>query len=107
MCDLGKVAGNHSRFLFDFSPESIVLRITHDPAPRILYCFELDPNGELIAPGMVTRVRNRDIEADELFIGGPISSQEEIKHLDGVHIYDGVKRAVSCYVDRLKEMLKI
>jgi CRISPR-associated protein Cst2 len=107
VCDLGKVAGNHSRFLFDFSPESIVLRITHDPAPRILYCFELDPNGELIAPGMVTRVRNRDIEASELFIGGPISGNDSVKSLDAAHRYDGIKQAVSSCVVKIKELLEI
>ena len=35
---LGTVAGNQGRFLFDFSPDSIVIRITDDPAPRLLYC---------------------------------------------------------------------
>ena len=31
-----KSRGNHGRFLYDFSPESIILRLTPDPAPRIL-----------------------------------------------------------------------
>jgi CRISPR-associated protein Cst2 len=38
LCELATVAGNHSRFLFDFSPESVVFRLTDDPAPRLLYC---------------------------------------------------------------------
>src|SRR5690606_20488835 len=29
---LGEVAGNHGRFLFDFSPESVIFRVTQDPA---------------------------------------------------------------------------
>ena len=29
------MAGNHGRFLFDFSPESVVFRVTDDPAPRL------------------------------------------------------------------------
>ena len=107
VCDLGEVAGNQSRFLFDFSPESIVLRITHDPAPRILYCFELGPNDELVAPGMVSRVRNRDIEANELFIGGPISRNDSVKSLDGAHRYDGIKQAVSSCVVKIKQLLEI
>ena len=37
---LGEVAGNHGRFLYDFSPESVIFRVTHDPAPRLLYIFE-------------------------------------------------------------------
>src|SRR5690606_7054486 len=28
IANLGEVAGNHGRFLFDFSPESIILRVT-------------------------------------------------------------------------------
>jgi CRISPR-associated protein Cst2 len=107
VCDLGEVAGNQSRFLFDFSPESIVLRITHDPAPRILYCFELGPNDELVAPGMVSRVRNRDIEANELFIGGPISRNDSVKSLDAAHRYDGIKQAVSSCVVKIKQLLEI
>ena len=32
LCKLGTVAGNHGRFLFDFSPDAVVFRITDDPA---------------------------------------------------------------------------
>ena len=42
LCELAEVAGNHGRFLFDFSPESVIFRLTDDPAPRILYIFEQD-----------------------------------------------------------------
>jgi CRISPR-associated protein Cst2 len=34
------VGGNHSRFLYDFRPESIVVRITEDPSPWIMDCFK-------------------------------------------------------------------
>src|SRR4051794_33643164 len=37
--NLRRVAGNHAHFLYDFSPELIVLRWTPDPAPRMLLCF--------------------------------------------------------------------
>jgi CRISPR-associated protein Cst2 len=33
LCELAEVAGNHGRFLFDFSPESVMFRLTDDPAP--------------------------------------------------------------------------
>ena len=39
LCNLGTVAGNHGRFLFDFSPDAVVIRITQDPAPRLLSAF--------------------------------------------------------------------
>ena len=57
--NLGEVAGNHSRFLFDFSPESIVLRLTHDPAPRILYCFKEDDSGQIYADELVRKIEVR------------------------------------------------
>jgi CRISPR-associated protein Cst2 len=49
LISIGEVAGNHARFLFDFSPESIVLRWTHDFSPRFLYCFEEDEVGNISA----------------------------------------------------------
>jgi len=33
------VGGNHSRFLYDFRPESIAIRVTADPSPW-MGCFE-------------------------------------------------------------------
>lgn len=67
---LHNVAGNHGRFLFDFSPEAIVLRITDDPAPRLLYCFDTDDDGKTVtAPRLLNRVKLEDITADELILG--------------------------------------
>jgi len=40
LCSLGEVVGNHGRFLFDCGAESIVLQLTEEAAPRILYAFE-------------------------------------------------------------------
>ena len=39
LIDLVEVGGNHSRFLFDFSPESLIMRLTEDPAPRSSIAF--------------------------------------------------------------------
>lgn len=106
ICDLGQVAGNHSRFLFDFSPDSIILRTTHDPAPRILYCFEVDHKNIISVPGLIRRVQNGDIDANELSIGGLISRHPEIQGLNGAHIFDGVKQAVSAIESKLMPMLQ-
>ena len=48
LCELGTVAGNHGRFLFDFSPDAVVFRLTDDPAPRLLYCFATDDDGRTV-----------------------------------------------------------
>jgi CRISPR-associated protein Cst2 len=70
LCSLGTVAGNHGRFLFDFSPDAVVFRITSDPAPRMLYCFSTDDDGRTVrSPALVQRIQTGDIEAKELIIG--------------------------------------
>lgn len=103
---LGEVAGNHSRFLFDFSPESIVLRVTDDPAPRLLYCFEEAGDGTVGAAALADRVAAGDIAAGGLYIGGKIAGCPEIAGLQGANLFPGVKAAAEAcnkYVDaRLK-----
>lgn len=96
LCNLSRVAGNHGRFLFDFSPESVVFRITEDPAPRILYCFELDEGGIPRATLLLRKVRARDIDPSELILGGPIIdslSAEDREVLSKGLLRDGVKAA--------------
>ena len=64
------VAGNHGRFLYDFAPEIIVLRITDDPAPRILYCFDTPDGGKTVtAESLFQRIESGDVLANELFVG--------------------------------------
>lgn len=73
LAELGTVAGNHSRFLFDFSPASIVLRVTDDPAPRLLYCFQATDEGKAVdVPDLLDRVEWGDIEPAELILGGDV-----------------------------------
>lgn len=96
LCSLDRVAGNHGRFLFDFSPESVVFRITQDPAPRILYCFDLDEGGIPRVPTLMRKVRARDIDPSELILGGPIVdslSSEDRQTMSGMILTEGVKAA--------------
>lgn len=95
LSSLGEVAGNHSRFLYDFSPESLVLRWTHDFSPRILYCFE-EKEGEISIGELVRKVKNQDIEPQELWIAGAITQLQEVEELEelGVNIFPGIKLAV-------------
>ncbi|MGJ5676430.1 MAG: DevR family CRISPR-associated autoregulator [Nostochopsis sp.] len=95
LSSLGEVAGNHSRFLYDFSPESLILRWTHDFSPRILYCFE-ENEGEISMGELIRKVRNQDIEPEELWIAGAVSESEEVKELAelGVNLFPGIKLAV-------------
>lgn len=69
---LSEVAGNQSRFLYDFAPESVVFRWTEDLAPRMLYGFEMDAEANLSFPSILEKVKNKDIDAKDLYIGGQI-----------------------------------
>lgn len=105
---LGEVAGNHSRFLYDFSPESIVLRVSHDPSPRLLYCFEVDKaRGAVSAPKLKRAVQVGDIAAEELIVGGLITDSPLGQTLQeaGVTVVAGVREAGRLASERaLKEV---
>lgn len=101
LVSLGEVAGNHGRFLFDFSPESIVLRVSDDPAPRILYTFDVDEGGQVRLTELVRKVRSGDISAAELFVGGAVVNDELRDVLSGAQIFSGVKAASDAAAQRL------
>jgi CRISPR-associated protein Cst2 len=103
---LGEVAGNHGRFLFDFSPESIILRVTNDPAPRFLYVFQ-EENGEVSVPELVRKVEAKDLLPEELFIGGLISEQPEVKAIGAKVCLAGVKTTVEECKKSIKEKLNL
>jgi CRISPR-associated protein Cst2 len=97
LISIAEVAGNHARFLYDFSPESIILRWTqYDASPRCLYCFEEDELGNILIPDLVRRVEVGDINPEELWIGGKIAdSLGDLKVGDSkAHIFPGVKAVV-------------
>ena len=103
LCELAQVAGNHGRFLFDFSPESVVFRLTNDPAPRLLYVFE--QKSQIVdAPLLFARVEAGDIEAEELIIGGNFSATETAKKLEGkgTTVCPGIKNAAKAVIERLE-----
>ncbi len=98
LCNLGTVAGNHGRFLFDFSPDAVVFRITEDPAPRFLYCFDTLDNGKTIAaPRLVARVSAGDIDAKELIVAGI--------DIAGVTGLSGIKAACAEAIKRITAAL--
>ena len=90
------VGGNYARFLYEFRPESIVIRITEDPSPWILGCFERI--GELVGCSRLVRlVEAKDIPADELIVGGVIADNlhgKQLKDLN-VKVYRGIKEAIN------------
>lgn len=107
---LREVGGNHSRFLFDFSPESVVFRWTDDFAPRILYGFEMDADATVSMPSILAKVASGDIDPSELFIGGDITrklTEEERSLLAGAQLCAGVKTATQKLAERVAKDLNL
>jgi CRISPR-associated protein Cst2 len=114
LCALGTVAGNHGRFLFDFSPDSVVFRITDDPAPRLLYCFDTSDDGKTVdAHALRERVKDGDIKAEELILGGAFTrtaTAQELKQRGafvGTNGQAGVKAAAAEAVGRIDQLLGV
>lgn len=109
LVSLGEVAGNHARFLYDFSPESLVLRWTKDFSPRILYCFQEDEAGEISLPSLIHRVEVGDIEAQELWVAGAIAKTPEGDRLEelGANVLAGTKVALSTLKQRIADDLQL
>lgn len=90
------VGGNHARFLYDFHPESIIIRITEDPSPWIMDCFKRV--GESVGcPKLLRLVEVGDVAANELIVAGAIADTpygEKLASLN-VKVYRGVKEAIA------------
>ena len=96
------MAGNHGRFLYDFSPESVIFRVTHDPAPRLLFIFE-ESGRSIDAPALLARARAGDLPARELIIGGAFSKSEAARDVAalGATLEPGVRNAAQLVCDRI------
>lgn len=109
IASLRTVAGNHGRFLFDFAPEFIVVRITDDPAPRLLYCFEAEDDGgkSISAHPLLKRIETGDVLPDELLLGVSDMSCSLAKALaeKGVPV-SGVKACIEAACTRIGETAK-
>ena len=103
---LAEVAGNQSRFLFDFSPDAIVFRWTDDFAPRILYGFE---GGEqLAAPALLPLLESGDIDPNELILGQGAIAVTEFEALKNKGAFlGGVKAAAEEVKKRMRADLGI
>lgn len=90
------VGGNHARFLYDFHPESIVIRVTSDPSPWIMDSFKR--MGDTVGcPKLLRLVEVGDVAASELIVAGEIADTpygEKLTSL-GVKVCGGVKDAIS------------
>ncbi|MFM9264512.1 DevR family CRISPR-associated autoregulator [Tychonema sp. BBK16] len=103
--DPPQVAGNHSRFAYDFSPESIILRFTNAHSSKIQNCFEHDQkNRTYTIEKLIKRVESGDIPVDELIIGGDVYHTEEgekLKELGVTAIFPGIIAAANAVRQRI------
>ncbi len=107
LCSLRTVAGNHGRFLFDFSPEAVVFRLSEDPAPRLLYCFDTPDEGKTVtADSLLKKVQNGDVLAKELVVGVSDPDCDLAKSFTDAKVtVEGVKGAMKSACDRLTKTL--
>jgi CRISPR-associated protein Cst2 len=107
VADLPPVAGNHARFAYDFSPASIVLRVTSAHSSKIQNCFEHDEDHRTYTiTKLIYRIEAGDIPASELIIGGEVTTTEEGEALAalGVTVFKGVKAAVDAARQRIAQL---
>jgi CRISPR-associated protein Cst2 len=95
--------------LFDFSPDAVVIRITQDPAPRLLYCFSTPDDGKtLTADALVKRIEAGDISKDEIVFGTGDRDSALAAQLKSIGIEPmGVKAACATAVARINSKLGI
>jgi CRISPR-associated protein Cst2 len=108
--NLAEVAGNQSRFLYDFAPDSVAFRWTDDFAPRFLYGFDMDSEANLSFETVLEKVKSGDISANELFIGGKIVntlSDSERELLKEASLHDGIKAAANALKVKIKADLGV
>lgn len=100
---LRSVAGNQARFLFDFAPDAVVFRVSQDPAPRILYCFETEDGGRTVSvPELVRRVQSGDVPGRELIIGGRlVEAIAGLPEFEEARLYPGVRAAAEALCARI------
>jgi CRISPR-associated protein Cst2 len=89
-----------------------VIRVTQDPAPRLLYCFDTEDDGKTVnGKALLVRVEQGDIDAKELILGGPFALSEAGQALKGKGAYvgekSGVKAAATEAVRRINGKLGI
>lgn len=101
------VAGNHARFAYDFSPASIVLRVTKAHSSKIQNCFDHDEESRgFTVKRLIDRVESEDLPGSELFIGGELADTQEGDKLRtlGASVHKGVGAAAKEARRRIAEM---
>jgi CRISPR-associated protein Cst2 len=108
---LSEVAGNHSRFLYDFSPDAVIYRWTDDFAPRMLYGFALADDQQITLPEVLGRIEYGDIDPKEIIVGASTPATFDAATMGrfekfGIKV-QGVKAAAQELKTRMRADLKL
>jgi CRISPR-associated protein Cst2 len=87
---LHRVGGSQSRWLYDFSPNSLILRWTHDPCSRHLYSIDAK-HDDPTCPKLLKRMQNGRIDPTEVWIAGDLADGFE---MEGVHLFENPAAAI-------------
>ena len=106
---ISNVGGNHARFLYDFSPESVIFRWTHHPVPQFLNCFRVDDEDILSATKLVQLLEVEEIPAEEIWILGGYAFTEEAQALGelGCHVYPSLRKGTKALLDQIRQDLNL
>ncbi|MFM6455667.1 MAG: type I-B CRISPR-associated protein Cas7/Cst2/DevR [Planktothrix sp.] len=106
---ISNVGGNHARFLYDFSPESVIFRWTHHPVPQFLNCFRVDDEDILSATKLVQLLEVEEIPAEEIWIFGGYGFTEEAQALGelGCHVYPSLRKGTKALLDQIRQDLNL
>lgn len=116
MVSLRRVGGGHTRYFADYSAAAVVLRVTDDPAPRFLGCYEPDEDtGVIRVPRLLGMMAGEcpDILPSEIVVGavpgtlGEDAVEALVKLEDkGLVVCGGVKAAAAAAVEKVKAARK-
>lgn len=105
--DMPPVAGNHARFFYDFSPASVIFRLTACHSPKIQNCFDHDEENRTYSLArLLNRVECGDVPASELVVGGVVAGTEYGAKLRdaGAHVLDGVLKSAAEIKHRIAKL---
>jgi CRISPR-associated protein Cst2 len=100
---LNRVGGSHSRWLYDFSPNSLILRWTHDPCSRHLYSIDAK-HDDPTCPKLLKRMQNGRIDPTELWIAGDLADGFK---MEGVHLFENPAEAIEDLKQKMRRDLEL
>jgi CRISPR-associated protein Cst2 len=102
LVQLSGVGGNQANSMTDYSPETIIFRLTPSIPHGMLGVFQMPNEDEIRVPKLIDAIKCGDIDPKEILIGG-LLTEEDAKTLSdlGVEIHRGIKASLAAFQNRL------